>query len=298
LSRSTNVQPKNESIPLNFSIPLKASPANLNGRVLRIATWNVASLATRMKKGFKIYFPREDADIWILTETKTASPTMEPTITTRYPYRYFSINAKKSGYAGVAVFSRLKPVSKPSHVIPAPYHPDPESTRGRIVTLEFEDFWLVGTYVVNAGENLKFMDNKLVWMRSFEAYIRQLDKSKPVIWGGDVNIAPTALDIAEASKRWNKRPGYTEQELKAWNSLVGGAQDGSHKLIDVWRNLHPELQHYSFWDYRTRQRSTGLGWRLDMFLLSDRIAGQTRACEIRDEIYTSDHCPVVLDVEL
>ncbi|KZV97017.1 hypothetical protein EXIGLDRAFT_608480 [Exidia glandulosa HHB12029] len=269
---------------MNFSIP-KKDPATT-----RIAAWNVAGMKACLGKGFKIYTPKEDADIWVLTETKMNAPSLEPALTKNYPYRYWSISTKP-GYAGTCILSKIKPLNV-SRSLPSQLHSDPDSTKGRIITLEFDNYYLVGTYVVNAGEKLKSMEAKKEWMKAFHLYLAELDAKKPVVWAGDVNCAPTAKDLAKANDKWNKRPGYTEVECTAFKKLLDEV-----RLVDVWRDMNPTLEHYTFWDYRTFGRTKGDGWRLDMFVLSERIRDWVKSCEIRDEIYgASDHCPIVMDI--
>ncbi|EJD54222.1 hypothetical protein AURDEDRAFT_79056 [Auricularia subglabra TFB-10046 SS5] len=287
LARAPNGQPRNVTLPLNIAVPPKAAGA------LRIASWNVCGLSAAFKKGFRAYFPKEDADIWVLTETKVNAPSLDPLLG-KYPHRYFSISDKK-GYSGTAILSRVKPLGA-SYTLPG--HRDVASTRGRIVTLEFEGFWLVGTYVVNAGEKLKSMDAKREWNRALGEHLKRLDESKPVIWAGDMNCAPTSNDLANAEDRWNKRAGYTKIECDAFKQILNGS-GSKNKLVDVWREKHPDLQHYTFWDYRHEARRKGAGWRIDMFILSERIQDWAQTCEIRDEIWgASDHCPIVLDLQL
>lgn len=178
--------------------------------------------------------------------------------------------------AGTAILSKIKPLSV-DYTLPG--HPDPESVKGRIVTLEFESAYVIGTYVVNAGTGLKVrlciphqsqrlnlrmnqtLPEKNTWNKHFQAYIRALDAKKPVIWTGDLNVAPTELDLANPKTNWNKTPGYTEDETKAFKDILIG--DEEHKMIDVWRHRNPELRHYTYFSYRFNCRSKGIGWRLD-----------------------------------
>ncbi|EAU88760.2 DNA-(apurinic or apyrimidinic site) lyase [Coprinopsis cinerea okayama7 len=252
-----NGQPTNKTLPVNieFEKPDEGT--------LRIATWNVCGLAASMRKGFKYYVEAEDADILVLTETKVNDIPADPALKSRYPHQYWSISDKKT-YAGTAILSKVKPL----HVdYKLPGHPNP---KGRILTLEFENAYLIGTYVVNAGQELKTMDAKKEWQTHFEAYIRELDKKKPVIWTGDLNVAPTEKEDDP------ERPQF----------------------VDVWRKLHPDLQHYTYWSYRFQSREKGNGWRLDMFVLSTKLVDRVKKCEIRDEIYgASDHVPLIMDIE-
>ncbi|PPQ89148.1 hypothetical protein CVT25_006520 [Psilocybe cyanescens] len=283
-----NTLPTNKALPVKIDLPPKQSG------ISRIASWNVSGLAASEKKGFKFYVEAEDPDILILTETKLNKASDDAALKARYPHQYWSISAKK-GYAGTAVLSKQKPLNVDQTI---PGHPDPESVKGRIVTLEFETFYLVGTYVVNAGQGLKTLEEKKVWNKHFFAYMNELDKKKPIIWAGDLNVAPTALDLANPKTNWNKTAGYTEAETSAFKNFLEASEtpDGN-KFLDIWRTLHPEQRAYTYFSYRFNCRAKGLGWRIDGFVLSERFKDRVSTCDIRDEIYgASDHVPVVLEV--
>ncbi|KAF5315579.1 hypothetical protein D9611_004852 [Ephemerocybe angulata] len=284
-----NGQPKNKVLPVNIKFEKRKEGT------VRIAAWNVCGWAASQKKGFKSYVDAEDPDILVLTETKANDVSMDPALKARFPYQYWSISNKK-GYSGTAILSKVEPLSVDMKL---PGHPDPTLCKGRIITLEYEHAYIIGTYVVNAGQDLKTLPVKEEWNKHFDAYIRDLDKKKPVIWTGDLNVAPTAIDLANAKKAWNKQAGYTEAETTAFKKILANPDDPeANKFTDVWRSLHPDLQHYTYWSYRFQCREKCIGWRLDMFVLSERIADKVKMCEIRDEIYgASDHVPLVMDIE-
>ncbi|KAI0082604.1 hypothetical protein K474DRAFT_1632758 [Panus rudis PR-1116 ss-1] len=297
-----NDQPTNKVLPVKIQFPEK------NKGCVRIATWNICGLAAAQKKGFKYYVEAEDADVLILTETKVNNPPVDPELTARYPHRYWSISDKKT-YSGTAILSKIEPLSV-DYTLPG--HPDPKSVKGRIVTLEFSNLYVIGTYVVNAGTGLKTLDAKNEWNKHFEVYIRELDKKKPVIWAGDLNVAPTELGmhhryvssyaesghLANPKTNWNKTPGYTEAETSSFARILNPPDSSDGKFVDVWRNLHPEKRHYTYFSYRFNCREKGIGWRLDTFVTSERLTDKVKMCEIRSEIYgASDHCPVVLEIE-
>ncbi|KAF8163458.1 Endonuclease/exonuclease/phosphatase [Crassisporium funariophilum] len=284
-----SAQPTNKVLPVNISFPPRIPGTT------RIAAWNICGLSASSKKGFKFYVAAEDPDILVLTETKVNDIPADPALKTRFPHQYWAISEKKT-YSGTAILSKHKPLSVDMTL---PGHPDPKAVKGRIITLEFETCFLIGTYVVNAGTELKTLEEKKVWNKHFDAYIRQLDKEKPVIWTGDLNVAPTEIDLTNAKKNWNKTPGYTEVETTAFKNILQSPDDPeANKFIDVWRKLNPEKQHYTYFSYRFNCRLKGIGWRLDMFVLSERLWGRVKMCEIRDEIYgASDHCPLVMEIE-
>ncbi|KDR73496.1 hypothetical protein GALMADRAFT_251205 [Galerina marginata CBS 339.88] len=288
-SQSQTPQYTNKVLPVPVVLPPK--PTNTT----RIASWNVSGLAASEKKGFKDYVEAENPDILIITETKLNKVPANASLKSRFPYQYWSISATK-GYAGTAILSKQKPLSIDQTI---PGHPDPQSVKGRIVTLEFETCHLVGTYVVNAGQNLKTLEAKKVWNQHFFAYLRELDKKKPVIWAGDLNVAPTAIDLTNAKKNWNKTAGYTEVETSAFKNFLESSEDPKgNQFIDVWRNLHPDERAYTYYSYRFNCRVKGIGWRIDGFVLSERLQERVKVCDIRGEIYgASDHIPVVLEVD-
>ncbi|KAJ7120508.1 Endonuclease/exonuclease/phosphatase [Mycena crocata] len=290
VAQHVNTQPTNKVLPVNILFP-ERTPGTL-----RLATWNVCGLAASQKKGFKYYVEAEDPDILVLTETKVNNEPMDLALKARFPHSYWSISDKKT-YSGTAILSKYKPLSVTTTL---PGHPDPTHVKGRIVTLEFANCFVVGTYVVNAGAELKTLNEKKEWNRHFEAYIRDLDKRKPVIWTGDLNVAPTELDLANPKPNWNKTAGYTEAETTAYKNILNPPESATdaNKFVDIWRRLHPTDRQYTYFSYRFNCRLKGIGWRLDMFVLSERIADRVKMCEIRSEIYgASDHCPLVMELD-
>ncbi|KAF8350575.1 Endonuclease/exonuclease/phosphatase [Amanita rubescens] len=281
-------QPTNKVLPIDIKFPPR-----VNGR-LRLSTWNIAGWSASQKKGFKYYVEAEDPDILVLTELKLNDPPADPAVQKRFPHCYWSFASKKS-YAGTAVLSKIKPLNVTYEL---PGHPDPASVKGRLITLEFPNMYLVNTYVVNAGTGLKTLDAKNEWNLHFTKYIRDLEKQKPVIWAGDLNVAPTELDLSNAKKNWNKTAGYTEAETSAFKNILNPPDENEPKFVDVWRRLHPQDRHYSYFSYRFNCRVKGIGWRLDMFVASEQLLDRVKMCEIRSEIYgASDHCPVVMEME-
>jgi len=136
-----------------------------------------------------------------------------------------------------------------------------------------------------------------LWNHHFEAYIRDLDQKKAVIWAGDLNVAPTAIDLSNPKTNWNKTAGYTEAETTAFANILNPPGEDAGRFVDIWRKLHPSDHHYTYFSYRFNCRAKGIGWRLDMFVLSERMVDRVKMCEIRSEIYgASDHCPIVLEI--
>jgi len=288
-----NSQPKNTVLPVNIAFAPRKSP----GTTIRLSTFNVCGLAASQKKGFSFYVEAEDPDILVLTETKVNNEPVDLALKNRFPHSYWSI-ADKKGYSGTAILSKHQPLSVDRTL---PGHPNPLAVKGRIITLEFENHYVIGTYVPNAGTGLKTLDEKNEWNLHFTKYIRDLDKLKPVIWTGDLNVAPTEIDLCNAKKNWNKTPGYTQAETDAFKNILNSSAEpiaDAPKFVDIWRKLHPMDHHYTYFSYRFNCRQKGLGWRLDMFVLSERIIDRVQMCEIRSEIYgASDHCPLTMEIE-
>ncbi|KAF8637413.1 hypothetical protein AX17_002908 [Amanita inopinata Kibby_2008] len=282
-----NAQPTNKVLPVHIKFPPRMTDT------LRLATWNICGLAACQKKGFRHYVKAEDPDILVLTELKMSATPVDPELKAQFPYSYWSFSEKKA-YSGTAILSKVKPLSVTMEL---PGHPNPASIKGRLITLEFSNCYLIGSYVINAGTELKTLDAKKEWNVHFEKYIRDLDQRKPVIWTGDLNVAPTEMDLTNAKKNWNKTAGYTEAETSAFKNILDPKEKNTAKFVDIWRKIHPRDKHYTYFSYRFNCRTKGIGWRLDMFVLSKRLEERVKMCEIRSEIYgASDHCPVVMEL--
>ncbi|GAK67500.1 exodeoxyribonuclease iii [Moesziomyces antarcticus] len=282
--------PKNTEMPATLSYARPAAPESV-----RITAWNITSLKSSEPKGMMRYIQAEDAHIVVLSETKVNDVPMHPALSKIYKHQYWGIG-KQKGYAGLAILSKIEPI-KATYGLPGLSDQD---TKGRIITLEFENTYLVGTYAVNAGDGLKTMATKQAWNTAFAAYLAELDAKKPVVWCGDFNVVQDERDLAAASKKWNKSPGYTAIECDAHRALLdGSATPSSQPLVDVWRAKHPDaVGHYTFYGWRGFCRSKGIGWRLDSFILSQRIADKALECEIRHECYgASDHVPIYCDIQ-
>ncbi|KAI9604787.1 hypothetical protein H4Q26_002757 [Puccinia striiformis f. sp. tritici PST-130] len=273
--------PLHANLPNNKTFPAKLEFTAKKDDTLRISAWNVCGINACEKKGLKTYLMAEDPDIIILSETKTQTEPDIMHIKHQFKHRYWGGDLTK-GYAGVAILSKHKPIEV---IYGLPTAEDQSTTKGRMITLEFASFFLIGTYTPNAGDNLK-------------KFLRELDAKKPVVWGGDINCALTENDIRNATSNWNKTAGYTQEETDGLNSQLNPSEDSGHeKLVDVWRELNPDLEgHYT---YRFGCREKGIGWRIDSFITSQRVFEKVKACEIRQECYgASDHVPIIIDIDL
>ncbi|XP_043274445.1 exodeoxyribonuclease isoform X2 [Venturia canescens] len=253
---------------------------------LKISTWNVSGIRAVIKKNGMDYIIKEDADIVALQETKCESNKLPNEVKLPGYERYF-LESKKAGYCGVALYSKVKPIEV-KYGLPNSGCND----EGRCIMAEFEKFYLVNVYVPNAGNKLVTMPKKLKWNEAFKAFILKLDKEKPVIICGDLNVAHQEIDLKNP-KTNTKNAGFTPEEREGMTDLLAAG------FVDTFRDLYPEKTGaYTFWSYFANARAKNIGWRLDYYLVSERIKKNVCDQIIRDQVYGSDHCPVVLYINL
>ena len=247
---------------------------------MKCISWNVNGLRAVMNKGFMESFMSLDADIFCLQETKL----QEGQIALDLPgYQQYWNYAEKKGYSGTAVFTRLEPLSV-SYGIGIPEH----DHEGRVITLEFEEFWFITVYTPNSQDGLKRLDYRCRWEDGFRAYLKGLEKTKPVIFCGDLNVAHEEIDLKNP-KTNHKNAGFTDEERGKMTELLN---DG---FLDTFRYFYPDLAGvYSWWSYRFRAREKNAGWRIDYFIVSEALKERLEDAKIHTEIFGSDHCPVEL----
>lgn len=252
---------------------------------MKLVSWNVNGLRACVKKGFMDYFHHMDADIFCLQETKLQEGQIELDLGEGYQ-DYWSY-AEKKGYSGTAVFTRIKPLS----VQYGMSEEDPD-VEGRMITLEFESFYLVNVYTPNARRDLSRLAMRLEWEEQFREYITGLDQIKPVIICGDLNVAHEEIDIKNAkSNRGNS--GFTDEEREKLTKLLDAG------FVDTFRYFYPDQTDvYSWWSYMAKVRERNIGWRIDYFLASERMAPQLIDASIDSEVLGSDHCPIVLEIDI
>ena len=251
---------------------------------MRFLSWNVNGLRACVKKGFEDVFHAEDADFFCLQETKLQPGQIE----LDFPgYEQFWCSAEKKGYSGTAIFAKHKPLSV-QYNLGIPEH----DTEGRVITLEYPDFWLVTVYTPNAQDGLKRIDYRMAWEDAFRAHLKALDETKPVIVCGDMNVAHEEIDLKNPkSNRGNA--GFSDEERGKFTELLASG------FTDTFRRLYPDLTGaYSWWSYRFNARANNAGWRIDYFLVSDRIADKIEDAFILNRIEGSDHCPVGLELSI
>ncbi|MBR4802978.1 MAG: exodeoxyribonuclease III [Bacteroidales bacterium] len=251
---------------------------------MKLVSWNVNGLRACQGKGFSDTFKLLDADIFCLQETKMQQGQLELEFG---GYQSFWNFAEKKGYSGTAVWSKQSPLNV-TYGIGIEEH----DKEGRVITLEFQSFFFVCVYTPNSQEELKRLDYRMVWEDAFRAYLTGLDKKKPVIVCGDMNVAHKEIDLKNP-KTNHRNAGFTDEERQKFTALLEAG------FTDTWRHFYPDLEGvYSWWSYRFQSRQRNTGWRIDYFLTSKRLDSKLKDAKIHTEIYGSDHCPVELDIEI
>ena len=251
---------------------------------MRFISWNVNGLRACMQKGFMDFFHESNADFFCLQETKLQEGQIElnlPDYTQHWNY------AQKKGYSGTAIFSKTTPLSSSLGI-----GVEALDTEGRVITLEYPDFYLVTCYTPNAQRELARIDHRMQWEDAFAAYLKELDAQKPVIVCGDLNVAHQEIDLKNpASNRGNA--GFSDQERNRFTKLL------AQGFTDTFRYLYPETTGaYTWWSYMFKARQNNAGWRIDYFLVSNRIKDKIAATPIYADVLGSDHCPVGLELNL
>ncbi len=251
---------------------------------MKLISWNVNGLRACLSKGFEDFLQSSNADIFAIQETKMQIGQAEVDAPS---YFDFWNSAEKKGYSGTAVFTKVKPVSV-TFGMGIPEH----DREGRIITAEYENFYFVTCYTPNSQNELKRLDYRMVWEDAFRNYLLSLDKIKPVILCGDLNVAHEEIDIKNP-KTNRRNAGFTDEERNKMTELL------SSGFTDSFRFLYPDAEGaYSWWSYRFHAREKNAGWRIDYFLVSDRIKDKIKEATIYSDVMGSDHCPVGLDIEL
>lgn len=249
---------------------------------MKLASWNVNGLRACVNKGFYDYFQKVDADLFCIQESKLQEGQICMELAAEYEL-YWNYAVKK-GYSGTAIFTRIKPLS-------VWYGLEQDSEEeGRVITLEFDHFYMVNVYTPNARRDLSRLELRLEWEERFRSYMKQLDERKPVILCGDLNVAHQELDIRNAKSNHGNSGFTTEERGKMTELLEAG-------FIDTFRYLHPEqADAYTWWSFMPKVRERNIGWRIDYFLLSERLAPYLQSAGIDAHIMGSDHCPITLEL--
>lgn len=250
---------------------------------MKLISWNINGIRACMGKGFLESMAEQNADIICIQETKMQIGQAEVPME---GYHQYWCAADKKGYSGTAVFTRVEPVSV-SYGIGIDVH----DHEGRVITCEYEDFYLVNVYVPNSQNELKRLDYRMEWEDDFRAYLVALDEKKPVIVCGDLNVAHTEIDLKNP-KTNTKNAGFTPEERAKMTQLLEAG------FVDSWRHFNPGVEGvYSWWSYRFKAREKNAGWRIDYFLVSEKMKERMIGADILTDIMGSDHCPVVLELD-
>ena len=249
---------------------------------MKLISWNVNGLRACAGKGFGESFKALDADVVCLQETKMQAGQLDLEFD---GYESYWNYADKKGYSGTAIYTRIKPLSVSNDI-----GIDEHDHEGRVITMEFDDFYLVCVYVPNSQDELKRLTYRMKWEDDFRSYVSGLAKKKGVVICGDLNVAHNEIDIKNpASNRHNA--GFTDEERGKFNALLDAG------FVDSWRMLNPDTVKYSWWSYRFKARERNAGWRIDYFIISESMKDRISGAEIHNEIFGSDHCPVELDLK-
>jgi exodeoxyribonuclease III len=250
---------------------------------MKLISWNVNGIRACVKKGFMDYFHEMDADIFCIQETKLQEGQIELELSDYYQFWNY---AQKKGYSGTAIFTKIKPLSVSYGV--GEFQEEPE---GRIITLEFESFFLVNVYTPNSQRDLARMGFRLEWEDKLRDYLRNLDKIKPVILCGDLNVAHHEIDLRNPKSNFGNS-GFTLEERGKMSELLDS------DFIDTFRWVYPEREGaYSWWSYMNKVRERNIGWRIDYFIVSSRLGAFIEDADIHSHVMGSDHCPVVLKLK-
>lgn len=249
---------------------------------MKLISWNVNGLRACAGKGFGESFKALDADVVCLQETKMQAGQLDLEFD---GYESYWNYADKKGYSGTAIYTRVKPLFVSNDI-----GIDEHDHEGRVITMEFDDFYLVCVYVPNSQDELKRLTYRMKWEDDFRSYVSGLAEKKGVVICGDLNVAHNDIDIKNpASNRHNA--GFTDEERGKFNALLDAG------FVDSWRMLNPDTVKYSWWSYRFKARERNAGWRIDYFIVSESMKDRISGAEIHNEIFGSDHCPVELDLK-
>lgn len=248
---------------------------------MKILSFNVNGIRAVVGKNFITDMQAQAPDVICLQETKATPEQVAAAVAPLSDYQVYANSADRKGYSGTAILTKVAPLSV-TYDIGMPDH----DTEGRVICAEFSNFYLVTVYVPNSGSELLRLDYRQTWDAAFLNYLKNLEKSKPVVVCGDFNVAHQAIDLARPKENYNKAAGYMQAEIDGMNAFVGAG------LLDSFRALNPEQVKYSWWSYRAGAREKNVGWRIDYFLVSEAFIPHVQEAFILNDVFGSDHCPV------
>ena len=247
---------------------------------MKLISWNVNGLRACMKKGFPEFFAQMDADIFAIQETKMQENQLEEAMCFEGWHRYMN-SAERKGYSGTMVYTKEEPLRVLYDI------EGDETKEGRVISLEYPDFWFVCAYVPNSKEGLARLPFRMEWEACLRNHLMKLDQEKPVIYTGDLNVAHEEIDIKNPASN-HKNAGFSDEEREAFGKLLDCG------FTDTFRTLYPDTVRYSWWSYRFNARKNNAGWRIDYFVVSNRLMDKIEDSMIFDSVEGSDHCPVGL----
>jgi len=253
---------------------------------MKLVSFNVNGVRATVKKGLFDSIAKMNPDVLCLQETKANNDQVREALFGLEGYEVYSSASEKAGYSGTAIITRHKPLS-----VNYGFGIADHDTHGRTITMEFEKFFVVNTYVPNSGAELVKLDYRQTWDVAMLAHLKALEKKKPVIWCGDMNVAHQPIDLANPKSNYNKSAGYTQQEIDGLTAIL---KDG---FTDTFRHFHPDTVKYSWWSARFNSRAKNVGWRLDYFIVSNVLLPQICEAFILNEVEGSDHCPVGISLK-
>ena len=250
---------------------------------MKFISWNVNGFRACLNKGFSEFFANEDADFFSIQESKMQPGQAEFETPNHHQYWY---SAEKKGYSGTAIFTKHEPIS-----VRYGLGIDEHDHEGRAITLEYENFYLLNVYTPNSQRELTRLDYRMTWEDALRNYMMELDKQKPVIYCGDLNVAHEEIDLKNP-KTNHFSAGFTDEERGKFSELL------SSGFSDTFRSLYPDKVEYSWWSYMFQARQKNVGWRIDYFVVSNRILDKVKEAKIHTEIMGSDHCPVSIEIDI
>lgn len=251
---------------------------------MKLISWNVNGIRACVNKGFREFFEEADADIFCIQETKCQPGQVDINFE---GYKSYWNSAEKKGYSGTAIFSKIEPINV-SYGIGIEEH----DKEGRVITLEFENFYVVTIYTPNSKRELERLDYRQIWEDEIRKYLKRLDSNKPVIMCGDLNVAHKEIDLKNPATN-HHNAGFTDEERNKMTALL------DEGFIDTYRYLYPDKEGvYSWWSYMRQSRDKNIGWRIDYFIVSDSVKNKIKDANIYTEILGSDHCPIGLEIDI
>jgi exodeoxyribonuclease III len=248
---------------------------------MKLISWNVNGIRATVGREFIPHFDTLDADIFCIQETKAQDDQVQEALSELTGYHICSNSAEKKGYSGVAIISKEKPISVKNDIGIAEH-----DNEGRVITAEFENFFIVNVYVPNSGEGLKRLEYRSEWDKSFASFLKKLRKKKPVVVTGDFNVAHQPIDLARPKENYNKTSGYTQTEIDGMDLII------KQGFIDSYRHANNDKVQYTFWSVRFGARAKNVGWRIDYFLIDEKLEKNIKSAAIHDQMLGSDHCPI------